>query len=135
MILITNVIDEVNAHQIASHLRTLSGRHLPLGVLLRDHALFDAVDSLDWDRLSGNLPPQEQGLENSPSLSDTQVLPPQIAGPELYRAAAAAEILSWRHRVITDLEMSGVLALDTFPENLAAPLVNRYLDIKARHLL
>lgn len=117
VILITNVIDDVNAHQISRHLRALSGRHLPLGVLLRDHALFDAVDDLDWGQFLG-----------TPSY-------PSTATPQLYTAAAAAEILTWRHRVLTDLETSGVLSLDVFPENLAAPLVNRYLDIKARHLL
>ena len=56
-------------------------------------------------------------------------------GAELYRAAAAADILSWRQQVLADLESKGVLSLDVFPENLTAPLVNRYLEIKARHLL
>jgi hypothetical protein len=37
--------------------------------------------------------------------------------------------------VLTDLHAKGVLSLDVFPEDLTAPLVNRYLDIKARHLL
>ena len=41
--LITNVIDEVNTNQIEQYLSNLVGRHLPLGVLLRDHQLFDAV--------------------------------------------------------------------------------------------
>ncbi|MCU0878309.1 MAG: DUF58 domain-containing protein, partial [Pirellulaceae bacterium] len=54
---------------------------------------------------------------------------------ELYRAAAAAEVLTWRHQVLCDLEHRGVLALDVFPEDMTAPLVNRYLEIKARHLL
>jgi hypothetical protein len=27
------------------------------------------------------------------------------------------------------------LSLDVFPEEMTAPLVNRYLEIKARHLL
>ncbi|MBW3600570.1 MAG: DUF58 domain-containing protein, partial [Planctomycetes bacterium] len=40
VILITNVIDEVNSHQVERYLGTLVGRHLPLGVLLRDHHLF-----------------------------------------------------------------------------------------------
>ena len=44
VVLITNVIDEVNANQIQRWLSTLSGRHLPLGVLLRDHQLFDAAN-------------------------------------------------------------------------------------------
>ncbi len=105
VVLITNVIDEVNARQIRQYLDTLVGRHLPLGVLLRDRRLFEAVESQ------------------------------QPQGDALYRAAAAADILAWRHQVLTDLGGQGVLSVDVFPENLTAPLVNRYLEIKARHLL
>ena len=105
VVLISNVIDEVNAHQVQSYLSTLVGKHLPLGVLMRDHRLFDAADH----------EPQNDA--------------------ELYRAAAAAEILTWRHQVLRDLEHQGVLSLDVFPEDMTAPLVNRYLEIKARHLL
>ncbi len=105
VVLISNVIDEVNAHQVESYLSTLVGRHLPLGVLLRDHRLFDAAD-------------------HEPRNDE-----------ELFRAGAAAEILTWRHQVLRDLEHRGVLALDVFPEDMTAPLVNSYLEIKARHLL
>lgn len=105
VVLITNVIDEVNSHQVEQYLSTLVGRHLPLGVLLRDHRLFDAAE--------------------------TEV----PYGTDLFRAAAAAEILTWRHHVLTDLSHKGVLAMDVFPEDLTANLVNQYLEIKARHLL
>jgi uncharacterized protein (DUF58 family) len=105
VVLLTNVIDEVNANQVQQYLTNLVGRHLPLGVLMRDRRLFEAVEV-------------EQPRED-----------------ELWRAAAAAEILAWRHQVLTDLNSKGVLSLDVFPENLTAPLVNRYLEIKARHLL
>jgi uncharacterized protein (DUF58 family) len=105
VVLMTNVIDEVNAHQVERYLSTLAGRHLPLGVLMRDHQLFDAVQ---------------------------QPNPRDLA---LYRAAAAAHILTWRQQVLTDLHHKGVLSLDVFPEEMTAPLVNRYLEIKARHLL
>jgi uncharacterized protein (DUF58 family) len=105
VVLVTNVIDEVNANQIQQYLRSFVGRHLPLAVLLRDRVLFDAA-------------------EQRPADDD-----------ELYRAAAAAEILTWRHQVLADLSANGVLSLDVFPESLTAPLVNQYLDIKARHLL
>lgn len=105
VVLMTNLIDEVNSHQIERYLSTLVGKHLPLGVLLRDHQLFDAADQSPRDER------------------------------ELYTAAAAAEILTWRHQVLTDLEHRGVLSLDVFPEDMTAPLVNRYLEIKARHLL
>jgi hypothetical protein len=33
------------------------------------------------------------------------------------------------------VSIKGVLALDVFPEEMTAPLINRYLEIKARHLL
>ncbi len=105
VVLISNLIDEVNSYQVKRYLHAQVGRHLPLGVVLRDHRLFDAADA--------------------PVHDDRQ----------LYRAAAAAEILNWRREVLSDLEHQGVLVLDTFPEEMTAPLINRYLDIKARHLL
>ncbi len=105
VVLITNLIDEVNSHQVQSYLTNMVGKHLPLGVLLRDHRLFDAADRTP---------------------ADTE---------QFYQAAAASDILSWRHQVLTDLEHNGVLMLDVFPEDMTAPLINTYLNVKARHLL
>lgn len=105
VVLITNVIDDVNSLQIEQYLGSLVGRHLPMGVLLRDHELFDAADE------------------------------PSRTVEGVFQAAAAAEILTWRHQALTDMEHRGVLSLDVFPEDMTAPLINRYLDIKARHLL
>lgn len=106
VILITNVIDEVNSNQVGRYLTSLVGRHLPLGVLLRDHSIFDAAEP---------------------------VVASDVAG--MYRATAARDIVNWRTSVLRDLETRGVLSLDVFPEQMTAPLVNRYLEIKARHLL
>jgi hypothetical protein len=53
----------------------------------------------------------------------------------LYAAAAASGILTWRHQVLSQLQHRSVLVLDAFPEEITAPLVNQYLEIKARHLL
>lgn len=105
VILISNLIDEVNANQIGRYLGNFSGRHLPLGVLLRDHRLFDPAEI------------------ESPR------------GDSLFQAAVAADILAWRNQVLADLDAKGVLALDVYPENLTTPLINSYLEIKARHLL
>ena len=105
IILVTNVIDEVNAHQVHRYLSTFAGRHLPIGVLLKDHSLFDAVEQAD------------------------------SSSANLFRSAAAAGILSWRNQVLLDLEHQGVMALDVYPEDMTAPLVNKYLEVKARHLL
>ena len=100
--LVTNLIDEVNANQVQRYLTNLVGRHLPLGVLLRDRGC------------------------------SRRSRPSARARPQFWRAAAAAEILPWRHQVLTDLQSKGVLMLDVFPEQMTAPLVNRYLEVKAR---
>ena len=42
VVLMTNLFDDVNAQIVAEYLGNLVGRHLPLGVLLRDH------DSSPW---------------------------------------------------------------------------------------
>ena len=103
VILMTNLIDEVNARQVHQYLSKIAGRHLPLGVVLRDHQMFDMVEG-----------PRARNV---------------------YRAAAAADIICWRQQVLTDLHHQGVLILDAFPEAMTAPLINQYLEIKARHLL
>lgn len=105
VVLMTNVIDEVNAGQVVDYLGNLVGRHLPLGVLIRDRQLFDAADH------------------------------PTADPAQLYRSAVASEILCWRDQVIHDLRHRGSLVLDVFPEEMTAPLVNQYLQVKAKHLL
>ncbi len=105
VVLVTSVIDEVNAAQVKSYLGNIGSRHLPLAVLLRDRQMFEAADNPDGEPIN------------------------------LYRSAAAADILLWRHQVLTDLEKRGVLLVDAFPDELTAPLVNQYLQVKAKHLL
>ena len=105
VVLATNVIDEVNAASVVDYLGNINGQHLPLGILLRDREMFDAADSPDGDDF------------------------------QMYRAAAAADILLWRDQVVKDLTHRGVLVVDTFPDELTAPLINQYLEVKAKHLL
>ena len=105
VVLATNVIDEVNAESVVDYLGNLSGQHLPLGVLLRDRQMFDAADHPDGGEW------------------------------QMYRAAAAADILLWRDQVLRDLQHRGVLTIDAFADELTAPLVNQYLDVKAKHML
>jgi len=105
VVLLTSVIDEVNANQVQKYLSSLVGRHLPVGVLMRDYAMWAPIDRYEKDKTN------------------------------LFEAAAAAQLLSWRHEVLLELNRSGVLSVDVFPDELTAPLINRYLEIKARHLL
>jgi uncharacterized protein (DUF58 family) len=105
VVLLSNLFDELSAQLAGEYLRNLRGRHLPLAVFLRDHDFFAMADKA----------PAE--------------------GPRLFEGAAAAAVLNWRERVLAGLRQFGVLTLDAFPEDLTAELVNRYLEIKARHLL
>jgi len=101
VVLITNVVDEVNAQQVVQYMQTVSQRHLPISVMLRDHHIFDEVEQTK----------------------------------SLYNAAAAAQILNWRHDVLNTLTHRGAFAMDVFPEDMTTPIINQYLEIKARHLL
>jgi hypothetical protein len=105
VVLISNVIDEVNAQQIESYMGNLVGCHLPLLVLARDHRIFEAADN------------------------------PTLDPAVLYRSAAASQVLVWRDQVIRGMRARGAHALDVFPDDMTSPLVNQYLEIKARHLL
>lgn len=105
VVLVTNVIDQVNADQIQNYMGNLIGCHLPLLVLLRDHSLFQYADN----------PAPDEAV--------------------LYRSAAASQLLLWRNHVIRRVQASGSFALDVFPEEMTSPLVNKYLQIKAQHLL
>ena len=105
VVLITNVIDQVNSQQIDNYMGNLIGAHLPLVVLLRDHSVYQAADNPAPD----------------PSV--------------LYRSAAAGQLLTWRNQVIQRMRAAGSLTLDVFPEEMTSPLVNQYLEVKARHML
>jgi uncharacterized protein (DUF58 family) len=105
VVLITNVIDDVTASQVTGYLSTLSRRHLPVLVLLRDRRVFEAADN--------------------PALDEST----------LYRSAAAAQLLLWRSDVLRKVSDCGGLVIDAFPDQLTAPLVNQYLEVKAKHLL
>tara|TARA_B100000945_G_C20412052_1_gene613098 strand:- start:196 stop:1617 length:1422 start_codon:yes stop_codon:yes gene_type:complete len=101
VVLITNVVDEVNSQQVVRYMQTVSKRHLPVSVMMRDHELYQEAEQTE----------------------------------SLFNAAAAAQILNWRHDVLNTLSHQGVFSLDVLPEDLTAPLINQYLEIKARHLL
>ena len=60
---------------------------------------------------------------------------PSLDESVLYRSAAAAQLLVWRNEVIQRLQNAGVLSVDAFPDMLTTPLINRYLEVKAKHLL
>jgi hypothetical protein len=56
-------------------------------------------------------------------------------GDDPYVRGAAAELSSFRDRMVRELKRHGALVLDVAPGQLTTALINRYLEIKARHLL
>ena len=107
VVLFTQVADDASARELLRLTRGLLPRHLPLLVMFRD---------VDVDQLL------EPKAGASSELS-------------LYQNAAAAEVVSWRDRIARDLKRQGALILDVSPKELTPKLINRYVDIKARHLL
>jgi uncharacterized protein (DUF58 family) len=105
LVVFTQVVDEVAAHALLRHARSLTSRHLPLFVLLRDTDIDDFMSE-----------PSKKPLD-------------------LYIKGAAAEMLRWREGLERDLASAGALVLDTAARDLTANLINRYLEIKARQLL
>lgn len=110
VVLFTQVVDEVAAAELEKLMRGLMPRHLPLLVLLRD---------VDVDALA---------LGHSGEAA-------ALAGVGPYLRGAAAEILSFRDKLVRRLKQHGALVLDVAPGDLTPALINRYLEIKARHLL
>ncbi|HVZ75026.1 MAG TPA: DUF58 domain-containing protein [Polyangia bacterium] len=109
VLLFTQVIDDQSARALVRQVRSLPARHLPLCVILRDPEL---------DRLAE--PPG--GLGAAPDAA-------------LYVGAAAAETIAWRDRLVRDLKASGSLVLHVPPKQATPAVIDRYLQIKAQHLL
>jgi uncharacterized protein (DUF58 family) len=109
VVLFTQVIDDVSAQAVLRQVRGLRPRHLPVCVLFRDPEL---------DRMAE----PSTGLARGPD-------------GELFGAAAAAETILWRERLVRDLRTGGALVLHVPPRQTTPAIINRYLQIKAQHLL
>jgi len=108
LVLFTQVADERGAQALRHLARSLQPRHLPLFVMLRD---------TDLDKL----------YDSAAEAKSTR--------GQLYAAAAAAEMIAWRNGLLRRLRADGVLVLDVAPERLTPALIERYLEVKAQHLL
>jgi uncharacterized protein (DUF58 family) len=54
---------------------------------------------------------------------------------ELYRSAAAEELVREREQALTRMRRAGVSVLDVAPNQMTAAVINRYLEIKGRGVL
>ncbi|MCL2779476.1 MAG: DUF58 domain-containing protein [Polyangiaceae bacterium] len=104
-VIFTNLLEPRSARDLASAVKSLMPRHLPLCVMMRDE-----------------------------EIEDLAIAPIRSRGDALVRAAAA-ESLTWRDSIVRSLRSAGALVLDARPREVTPALVNRYLEIKARRLL
>ena len=120
VVLFTSVIDERGASELLRVTRGLAGRHLPLIVLFQDRDLRGLLQAQ---------PAAGAALHaGGRARAQTNEL-------QLYTRGAAAEIVAWREQLLRQLEASGALVMHPDAGELTAELINRYLEIKARHLL
>jgi uncharacterized protein (DUF58 family) len=105
VVLLTHALDELHLQTITAAMRRLKSPHLVLGALLRNVPLHERV--------------------NATPTSDL----------DAFQIAAAAELVGAQHEQIAALPQAGLLIVECLPEQLSSRLINRYLDVKARHLL
>ncbi|HXN31116.1 MAG TPA: DUF58 domain-containing protein, partial [Polyangiaceae bacterium] len=107
-VVFTNLLDPRSADELASSMKGLLPKHLPLCVLLRDTDV--------------------ESLATAPHRR-------AASSDDLYVRAAAAEALALRDTLIRGLTNAGVIVLDAKPRNLTPELVKGYLEVKAQRLL
>jgi uncharacterized protein (DUF58 family) len=105
LVAFTDIIDAQASSALVAHLGKAASRHLPIVVALRN-----------------------------PELEATAQLPAKTPA-DVYRRAAAEELLQARAAALTQMQRAGVLVADSRPTDAVPDVVNRYLDVKRRGLL
>lgn len=118
VVVFTDVIDPRSSRALVMHAAAGIRRHLALVVALRNEALAQAA----WPRVSEG--------ENAAGRAQ-QVR----AVRDVYRSAAAEELLLARAEALQRMRQSGATVLDVEPTAMTAAVINRYLDLKARGAL
>lgn len=83
--------------------------------LMRRHlVLFVAIEQRDLRHIAASRPENQQ---------------------QMFAGAAAQEMVRWRELLLARLRQRGALTLETYPEDMTALVLNRYLEIKEKALL
>lgn len=105
VVLMTHVVDDVNAEAVEAVVGAMARRHLTMNVWLRDPALDDLLSQ-----------PAETVLDR-------------------YHRGAAAEVVADREAGLSRLARKGALIVDCPPSVLTGNLLTQYLEVKSRRLL
>ena len=132
-IIVNGAWREIAGNELAARYRIRTGRKIGSAALVADglHARTDGLTSLAvllgvWELHQDKMATRELLWQYRNQLTHFARAKAQLA-----------QIMTpgRRSQVLADLDAKGVLALDVYPENLTTPLINSYLEIKARHLL
>lgn len=104
-VVLTDLTDPTGSQSLLSGLASMSPRHLPFCVTLRDRQL---------DNISADL---------------------ALTAQTVFRRAIATDLLAQRELAFSHLSRRGCLVLDCPPADLSNKLVDRYLEIKARGMI
>lgn len=105
LVMFTDIIDTRASSALVAHLGRAAERHLPIAVALRNPELEEAAALAVHDEA------------------------------DVFRRAAAEELLQARATALAAMQRAGVLVADTRPGDAVPAAVNRYLDVKRRGLL
>jgi len=105
LVAFTDIIDMQASSALVAHLGKAASRHLPIAVAIRN-----------------------------PDLEATAQLHAKTEG-DVYRRAAAEELLQARAAALAQMQRGGVLVADSRPTDAVPNVVNRYLEVKRRGLL
>lgn len=105
LVMFSDLLDQDHAMPLAEHAGLLRRKHLPVCVTMQDPVAGELADR------------------------------PAVTELDVYRRAAAADVLAERDAVKAHLAKSAVDVVEAPPGELSVATVNRYLEIKARHRL
>ena len=105
VLLISDIIDDRASSLLIHEFRKLYPKHLPLAATLKDNILREVAMMVPKNNR------------------------------ELRELGVAQQLIEERFIALRNLELGGVLTLDTLPEHLTANAINRYLEIKAKSMI
>lgn len=105
LVMFSDLLDETHARPLVEHAALLRRKHLPVCVTMHDPVAEEIADR------------------------------PAHRPDEVFRRAAAADVIAEREALKAHLQKSAVGLVEAPPGELAVETVNRYLEIKARHRL
>ena len=113
IVVLTDLTDPTGSQALLTGLASLSTRHLPFCVTLKDRQI--------------NRVASTSTVHNGVS-KDLKLIPME----EIYQRAIASDLIAQRELALSVLQRRGCLVLDCPPQELSDKLVEAYLEVKMR---